>query len=515
MSRLNVAEEAVCALILFYSILYLKNPLPYATAALTSILNAPELFSPEDSRYFETSRQRASSGFCSCTLAIALLHASVIAPESDLGKGAGGTTPSGPNSIHLGWIYSSVVSFAATQVLYSALFSGLYIPFAISITLMVLPCVISAQIFGIMEIYDFDSSVEVAFLSLFVLSSLNLLQTSLKQSFSSGESFVVSALMVSSIVGFYNYGSKFSNDYEIIMSTVGLSAFIITGIIIFSGYTSRVERNSSPNLTPADAQLALTYHIGIILIPILATCIALCAGYEYSPLVLLIRRIFLSLDFAHLMLVCWGMLLIILAVRYVKIGIDNQINGAKTELNTVQRKLFHILPVLIYLPAMEIDIESFAIITFGLFWIFVWLSLYSAYQIYPYGGFLRRNLVAIADYRDNGKLILTPIYLIFGFSFPIWLDLFRFGKITLASYAGPILVHVHVPAQAALVVFVHCHRSGGCRIRLWMALQVSRSQSPGQGARRPNIQASSRERSLRGTERYIEHYHGRFGSGSG
>ena len=48
---------------------------------------------------------------------------------------------------------------------------------------------------------------------------------------------------------------------------------------------------------------------------------------------------------------------------------------------------------------MEIDIESFAIITFGFFWIFVWLSLYSAYQIYPYGGFLRRNLVAITDYR--------------------------------------------------------------------------------------------------------------------
>ena len=49
-------------------------------------------------------------------------------------------------SVHMGFIYSSVVSFAATQVLYSALFSGLYIPFAISITLMVLPCVISAQV---------------------------------------------------------------------------------------------------------------------------------------------------------------------------------------------------------------------------------------------------------------------------------------------------------------------------------------------------------------------------------
>jgi len=41
-------------------------------------------------------------------------------------------------------------------------------------------------------------------------------------------------------------------------------------------------------------------------------------------------------------------------------------------------------------------------------------------------------------FRDNGKLILTPIYLIFGFSFPIWLDLFRFGRVTLASYSGII-----------------------------------------------------------------------------
>ena len=54
--------------------------------------------------------------------------------------------PNNGTSVHIGFIYSSVVSFAATQILYSALFSGLYIPFAISITLMVLPCVISAQV---------------------------------------------------------------------------------------------------------------------------------------------------------------------------------------------------------------------------------------------------------------------------------------------------------------------------------------------------------------------------------
>jgi dolichol kinase len=427
MSRLNVAEEAVCCLILLYSILFLETPLPFATVALTSILNIPELFPPEDSRYFETARQRTSSGFCSCTLAVALLHASVIKPESDSGRGES-------ESIHLGFAYSSILSFGATQILYSALFSGLYIPFAISITLMVLPCVISAQIFGIMEIYDFDSSVEVAFLSLLSLSSLNLLQTSLKQSFSSGESFVVSTSIISSLVAFYNHGKSYSRDFEIIISTFGFSGIIITAIIIFSGYSTRVERNSSPNLTPADAQLSLTYHIGIILVPILATCVAICAGYETSPLILLITRAIRSIDFAHLALLVWGAFLVTAAIRLAK----PEFASAKPELTTQQRKLFHILPVLIYLPAMEIDGESFGIITFGLFWVFIWLSLYSAYQIYPYGGSLRRNLVAVADYRDNGKLILTPIYLIFGFSFPIWLDLFRFGRVTLASYSGII-----------------------------------------------------------------------------
>ena len=67
---------------------------------------------------------------------------------------------------------------------------------------------------------------------------------------------------------------------------------------------------------------------------------------------------------------------------------------------------------------------------------YFYYSLYSSYQIYPYGGQLRRILMSITDYRDNGKLVLTPIYLVFGLSAPIWFDLMRFGEIKLSSFAG-------------------------------------------------------------------------------
>ena len=43
------------------------------------------------------------------------------------------------------------------------------------------------KVFGIMEVFDFDSSIEVAFLGLVTLLLVALIQISLKQSFTPGE----------------------------------------------------------------------------------------------------------------------------------------------------------------------------------------------------------------------------------------------------------------------------------------------------------------------------------------
>lgn len=58
------------------------------------------------------------------------------------------------------------------------------------------------------------------------------------------------------------------------------------------------------------------------------------------------------------------------------------------------------------------------------------------FQVYPYGNQIRRLLVTMTDHRDQGKIIATPIYLLFGVSFPIWCDLLKFGKITNSALAG-------------------------------------------------------------------------------
>ena len=77
-------------------------------------------------------------------------------------------------------------------------------------------------------------------------------------------------------------------------------------------------------------------------------------------------------------------------------------------------------------------------------------SIYSSYQIYPYGGYCRRISASITDYRDSGKLVLTPVYLLFGLAVPIWLDLLRFGRLRLSSLAG--LVSVGIGDSMASIV---------------------------------------------------------------
>jgi len=239
----------------------------------------------------------------------------------------------------------------------------------------------------------------------------------------------VANLSISGLLAITEY--KIEEDYSIIFATYGLAAFIASVIIVFTGYVTRIERNSSPKLTVGDVQLTITYHAVIILSPLLATTIGSIMGLGL-PIQLIIDRAVRSLDFGHLCLLIWGCGLVNACLKRAN---KNQ-NQKTTEMTTQERKVFHFAAVLIYLPAMVLDLPSLGIISFGLFWLFIWLSLYSSYQIYPYGGQLRRILMSITDYRDNGKLVLTPIYLIFGLSAPIWLDLMRFGSLRLSSFAG-------------------------------------------------------------------------------
>ena len=75
----------------------------------------------------------------------------------------------------------------------------------ISLALLLLPAVISAQVFGVLEVYDFDDNVEVALFVFAILGLMHALQTTLKQSFTVGESYLVSSLLISSLYAAWSY----------------------------------------------------------------------------------------------------------------------------------------------------------------------------------------------------------------------------------------------------------------------------------------------------------------------
>merc|ERR1711892_1196218 len=143
--------------------------------------------------------------------------------------------------------------------------------------------------------------------------------------------------------------------------------------MLYTGHATRVDRNSSPHLTRADVRLSLAFHASVIFTPLGATIVHLILGLDSAPPVLLLAQ--------H--------------------------------------------AVAAFVPAMFVNIASLAIVSFGAFWTMLWLSIYSSHQIYPYGGYLRRLSASITDYRDGGKIVLTPVYLLFGLASPIWLDLLR------------------------------------------------------------------------------------------
>ena len=104
--------------------------------------------------------------------------------------------------------------------------------------------------------------------------------------------------------------------------------------------------------------------------------------------------------------------------------------------------MFHFIAIAAILPAMFINLANIAIVSFLTFWAMLWMSIYSSHQIYPYGGYLRRLSATITDYRDGGKIVLTPVYLLFGLASPIWLDLLRCGTMRLSSAAGLISIGI-------------------------------------------------------------------------
>jgi len=94
---------------------------------------------------------------------------------------------------------------------------------------------------------------------------------------------------------------------------------------------------------------------------------------------------------------------------------------AEVKASTVERKKFHGYILLVYISGLLFDIPLLFISSVTVFCLFVILSTICAYQVKPLGPHLNQLMLSFTDKQDAGKFILTPVYLVFGLSFPIWL----------------------------------------------------------------------------------------------
>ena len=95
--------------------------------------------------------------------------------------------------------------------------------------------------------------------------------------------------------------------------------------------------------------------------------------------------------------------------------------SVKTKATTIERKKFHVFILLVYLPGLAFDVPLLFLSSVALFCLFLIISSMCAFQIKPLGPRFVHAMLSFTDRQDSGKLILTPAYLVFGLSFPIWL----------------------------------------------------------------------------------------------
>ena len=121
-------------------------------------------------------------------------------------------------------------------------------------------------------------------------------------------------------------------------------------------------------------------------------------------------------------LVIWWIFLLSIAVAVIiwKTSKNQKMKG-KILPNIIVRKFFHLIAILIFVPGICVE-PNITKLASGVAMVGLIICEYlRIFKIYPFGEVLDRYLLPFVDERDSGKVILTHIYLLFGFAFPLWL----------------------------------------------------------------------------------------------
>lgn len=89
--------------------------------------------------------------------------------------------------------------------------------------------------------------------------------------------------------------------------------------------------------------------------------------------------------------------------------------------NTRTRKIFHILIVLVFVPGLIYQCTFIYVASVIALALLIVLETMRIIQLSPVHNILNKSVKCFIDEKDAGVVALTPIYLLIGFSLPLWL----------------------------------------------------------------------------------------------
>jgi len=126
------------------------------------------------------------------------------------------------------------------------------------------------------------------------------------------------------------------------------------------------------------------------------------------------------------------------------------IRSKKGKATTAERKLFHVFILLVYIPGITYDVPLLFLCSIFACVALVLVAVIQTFQIEPAGECLQMHLDMFRGKQDTGKLVLTPLYLLIGMTFPLWMSCIKQPQLLadptslppIASYSGIISVGI-------------------------------------------------------------------------
>ncbi|XP_061174183.1 dolichol kinase-like isoform X1 [Saccostrea echinata] len=151
--------------------------------------------------------------------------------------------------------------------------------------------------------------------------------------------------------------------------------------------------------------------------------------------------LFLTQSQARVYLLGWWSFLVLVSLC---ITVINQNNKTSKSRSTSVRKVFHFLVLGVYVPGLIYD----ATLLFAASWVALGCMIIAEtlrlLEVPVFGPFFHKCYSVFLDSQDEGRLVLTPIYLLCGLSFPLWIHTYQWCDFSdvLPLFAGVLSIGV-------------------------------------------------------------------------